>query len=1026
MGWFKKDKAKDKPAVEPQQQQRQETHFQKRTDGGALFTGGKGAAWATGFKLDQPKPGLPNVPSDDDILAGMDDELMNPVIDDHAWQSHWFREAASKRAIQSVLHSKAPDGTFLITEAGTAKNFDLYIRHSGKARHLVIEGHDDEISLRGSSLSFSTLTDFVCHYKQPSNDFPCPLITEDDNNKKSNLKTKGGHVGFAAEDEVRTMDTEKPNPLQRSGSVSFHGNVSDKPNKVNRTATGFIKSMKPLDEDDDYDFEADEDDGGKDRTLNKRGKKRLQRQPTGFMKRQSAVSFNALDQPDEEDEESEKRPRLQRQATGFIKQASLASILADRGETLDDEDDEEDDDNEGPDEEDKENKSNIRRKPSRRIKRQGTGFIRPHQVPAVEDDDDEEPVVATNIVTSNDNASDLPPSSIMKTKKKPKKKAGIRFDDDAINHTQRETKGIYKYVDSTTMDSGLYLGSVGGAEPLRLLRGRGNGAMYLHDSPKSSDALKVTYHDAMGNPMQLSINVVQGPDGEGVQLQGTKAVFKTVGALINYFAGDNEEKPNLFNPSLTRQNHRPNQVKQRSARFAEEEEPAKPTVNNDHLNEPWFAGHKDESYVLQQVEFEPSGTFMIRETSATSYLLYYCKNGRNFTNSIPCMHGQYELEGSGRAFSSLVALVEYFYEDPEGYLECPLRPPKSHKRSQQQQQYASPTAVEPEIPGDTTGAPAPLWLLINISKAEALQVIMDKADGAFVVRSSESRSNCYVLSYKYKDQIFHELIHMHDGPPATFSLEIAPSRTFDSLRSMVQYYEEPRPELKFPLRPCLVMVSTGPRRAKSMRRGQSMRRQNTGMPAGGLARQPSMLVRQQSIGAGLVRQKSMKTLTKQPSRKNIGGDDKAGMLKRQQSRLVRQKSFGTGLGMNNQQNVLQRSQTIKKKTLGRSKSVRKKDNGRLDTRAKTADWCCMTDTKNDALRKLNSQKREGAFIVRENSIGQFATLSVIVEGKMRHYTVEDTGHGVHIEGSGVCQPNLSALVAYYKLPTQGDLPHYLT
>lgn len=55
----------------------------------------------------------------------------------------------------------------------------------------------------------------------------------------------------------------------------------------------------------------------------------------------------------------------------------------------------------------------------------------------------------------------------------------------------------------------------------------------------------------------------------------------------------------------------------------------------------------------------------------------------------------------------------------------------------------------------------------------------------------------------------------------------------------------------------------------------------------------------------------------------------------------------------------------------------------------------------------------------------FGTLTLIANGKAFHAQIEDTTQGLHLKKSSVYQPNLSALIAYYKIPTQSDLPRCL-
>lgn len=83
----------------------------------------------------------------------------------------------------------------------------------------------------------------------------------------------------------------------------------------------------------------------------------------------------------------------------------------------------------------------------------------------------------------------------------------------------------------------------------------------------------------------------------------------------------------------------------------------------------------------------------------------------------------------------------------------------------------------------------PWWLQLNLPKAQALAPIAGMGDGAFVVRSSESRPECLVLSYKFRNQIIYELIRYFGGADGGYSLECAPEKRFLTLQELISHYE---------------------------------------------------------------------------------------------------------------------------------------------------------------------------------------------------------------------------------------------
>ena len=69
---------------------------------------------------------------------------------------------------------------------------------------------------------------------------------------------------------------------------------------------------------------------------------------------------------------------------------------------------------------------------------------------------------------------------------------------------------------------------------------------------------------------------------------------------------------------------------------------------------------------------------------------------------------------------------------------------------------------------------------------------------------------------------------------------------------------------------------------------------------------------------------------------------------------------------------------------------------------------------------------DGAFVVRKaENAKSFAILTVMYGGKEHHFEIEDSAEGLHLKKASIMQPNLSALIAFYKHTQQKDLPHPL-
>jgi hypothetical protein len=74
---------------------------------------------------------------------------------------------------------------------------------------------------------------------------------------------------------------------------------------------------------------------------------------------------------------------------------------------------------------------------------------------------------------------------------------------------------------------------------------------------------------------------------------------------------------------------------------------------------------------------------------------------------------------------------------------------------------STPVYVKTRMPGkapkDKGENGGQAWLMLNKPKREALMTISDKSDGAFVIRSSETRPDSFVLSYRFRGTIHNEV-----------------------------------------------------------------------------------------------------------------------------------------------------------------------------------------------------------------------------------------------------------------------------
>lgn len=330
------------------------------------------------------------------------------------------------------------------------------------------------------------------------------------------------------------------------------------------------------------------------------------------------------------------------------------------------------------------------------------------------------------------------------------------------------------------------------------------------------------------------------------------------------------------------------------------------------------------------IEFEPNGTFVVRDNldEKGHHVLSYVFNGSLHHHAIePCKDGV-RLADSKNTFSNLPDLVQ-FYGSTQGEasstLKCRLRLPKvgapaagaasgggggdgrsktaSTSSSSSGSGSSGPNSrtashssasLDPQLEVQKLMAERPLWMQTSQPKAQALQILADRDDGAFVIRTSESRPDCYVLSYKFRNQVHHELIKVRvDALGTVYFLSSAPNSTFTSLQALLTHYEQPRPELKYPLQPALMTARSGGgggvfSRRGSSRRGSSRRssRSSTNTPARSGAATPV-------VHDDIYQDESQLSAPPPPPRIQRGGSRSDGlnappapMIKRASSRMV--------------------------------------------------------------------------------------------------------------------------------------------
>jgi hypothetical protein len=886
----------------------------------------------------------------------------NPSVDEHAWNADWYVEKATNAQAMRALKDQ-PEGCFVIRDSSSQPgSFALSFRYAGESHHALIHGTPRGLQLAKSELKFPCLSDMIFHYSEQwtpaCHELPCAL------NPKLcvNLKVKTSHTSSASmeSDQSSAGGLGGFNTLSKIGddgsvvNVNSHTGAQVPPPLPNRAHKPAPSESRDLELED----------------LNEDAEGALLQCPS-CAKQQSVSNVKCSGCDESLSGRATPPKRVATKLYGRYVPKSAPSNGEDPGYVSM---------NKSPEPDDMASSSTHDETLDVKVER-STG------------------------VKSNLHATGAPPRL--------SKSHHIQFDDKNIEDTRNEAhfaRGIIGRIDDEAYDRGFYLGDIMKSQANEKLRGAADGSFIVYDSTDDTDTLNLAF--AQDGKTEHAC-IVHLPTG--IQLDGSKMVFGTLSDLISAFATNNDERPYML------------RLGDGSETLDRKKKTHKGPYNSfndspDYSKEVWYHADMSRAEAVAMIEFEPSGTFVVRDNHEQPghFVLSYVKSGKLFHVDVKPCEGGVQLDGAQSTFTGVKELVSAYLEsDQNGEIKCKLRPPKAQQEDLSLLQSADPddSPAAPPVPapigeppkrgasqrGGNPMRPAgnerPPWMQTNVPKAQALQLIADKGDGAFVIRSSTTREDCYVLSYKFRNQIHHELVMQHSGASPGFFLQVAPHKAFQTLTELVVYYEQPRPDLKYPLSQAPVYAATSGLTCS----GSARSRGGDDAGGGGGGGPPPL-----SRGASQAKLNA-------PSSSMAGNTPPAMRHGQSKNHLMgnSQDGDGDGGGGGAPPPPLNRGQS--RATVGRSAE-------RLDQRSVLSNWCCMSLKREEALARL--PQKEGAFIVRRSD-DSFATLSLVANGKVHHIPVEDTTQGLHVKKSTVFQPNLSALIAYYKIHTQTDLPRAL-
>ena len=574
--------------------------------------------------------------------------------------------------------------------------------------------------------------------------------------------------------------------------------------------------------------------------------------------------------------------------------------------------------------------------------------------------------------------------SILRLPGQAKRPGHIHFDEMSIAATRQESRavrGIQARLDDATRAAPYYLGPVLRNQAADYLFAARDGAFVLFDSLSSPDHLYLTH--VRGGELTHALIENQPL---GVCLKRSKHLFDSVGSLVEFFCGDNDEAPNMLSIEAALA-----AVAQRGARQRlVQPDSGYETDLDDYKSTQWFRGGLTDDDAIELIEFEPSGSFVVYNgAEPDEFVLQMVFKGQPVRRTIVRAEGGFHFGGVAEYFPTVGRLVVHYSKEAADALPCQLKLPKTP---------ANATSVDAnETERLSQAAPSSAaYLQTSLSKLQATEAVIDAVDGTFVIRCSESRPGCYVLTYKAGEFAHHELIQCTEGRHVGYVLEVAPEKEFGSMEDLVRYFEYPRPELRCALVRPAFPDGKPPVRTSGPRKSSDPSPQSAS-PAAQSSPRPVRKGSDQPSGGSPA-----------PQPVSFSARKASQMQVEDGSVAILSPSVPRSLTRN----------AANQATVSGGHCVR------VDARAAMAKWCCLSLTKDEALQEL-PRDRDGAFVVRKGEKGEFAVLTAIMKGKEYNVEIEEAADGLRLKkGSGV-QPNLSALIAYYKHTQQPDLPHPL-
>eukprot|EP00051_Salpingoeca_urceolata_P027871 m.483658 g.483658 ORF g.483658 m.483658 type:complete len:712 (+) comp23031_c0_seq1:111-2246(+) len=290
----------------------------------------------------------------------------------------------------------------------------------------------------------------------------------------------------------------------------------------------------------------------------------------------------------------------------------------------------------------------------------------------------------------------------------------------------------------------------------------------------------------------------------GLHLEGVSGTyFSGLDGLVQYYAGNNEERPYMLStspgaeaPSGSRPAERPPAAAQpppTSAVLPEEPDP------DEHWMADWYYKDTPKEKALEMIEFEPDGSFLVRDSRSEPgcFALSYVFQGNIFHKLIETTAAGLRFKHGNNFHNTLTELINFFMATKGDELKCILVPPRAptdirehrtetlkHKQSTIKSMTVAPMGPPPVT---TSGRQNFAWNCVHLSRDQALLQLTGRPLGAFIIRASDKSHAA--LSMVSPTGLYH--MHIEKGGTG-LHLRKAGAPSFRSMEDLIGYYAKPQ------------------------------------------------------------------------------------------------------------------------------------------------------------------------------------------------------------------------------------------